>query len=854
MLFCAQTRMKKFALLACLLMSSLLSVAQGLDLVFRDQPLNEVLLELRDRYDLHFSFDDARLKTFRVTVDRKFPDARAALDYLLKDLPLTCEKAGEVFLIYDRVVIPPVKNYRLSGHFADSETAESLPYTHLFVNGHGLMSDQKGNFSFLSNTDSLFVLKASYLGYYLLDTLVQSGINHQFRLTPSLVKLSEIRVEGMNVVRSLQVGYTPGVMRLNHQVAGKLPGYGDNSVFNLLRLQPGILAAGEQSNDLIIRGSYEGQSQVLLDGFTLFGLKNFNDNISAVNPFLAKDIQVMKSGFGAEYGERVGGIVNITGTDGDVDDTHLNLNVNNMTLNGFFSLPVGGKAALVVALRQTYYELYETGQISLGTSGRAGKGNVVDRNIFPDYNFRDLNLKLSGKTNGGDSYSVSFLQGSDRFRYSLEYDGQQSNLRYEDQEDNRQMGLSAIFNKGWKNGSRSELTLAYSGLEAEVANIRQRGQQSSSVVTHSAGGPGGNGSSGGSQPWLEQVNDYHQNKISEVKVGLKNYLPLSSSQNLKWGAGWYHNRVHFLEDSFQVNLSHQQIDASRLFLFLEDRLSIGTKLELTGGVRADYLQQIHRTYVQPRISASWMPANSWRVNGAWGLYRQYIARSTEIDELGNYRYVWAVCDNKTIPVQQSQHRLLGISWSRNDLTFSVEGYSNSSTGLTRYVETDGTRNLYEGDSKSKGIDFFLKKDYRGHSFWLAYTLSQTLEHFSYFPEDRWQRALHDQRHELKVAALVQLKPFFLSANYVFGSGFPDPLLSDELLDERDYHRLDVSAVYRLPIKRAALEAGISVLNVLNYENIKYANFIRLPDDLDDTVNLHAEAVPFTPTMFLNVSF
>ena len=76
-------------------------------------------------------------------------------------------------------------------------------------------------------------------------------------------------------------------------------------MFNLLRLQPGILAAGEQSNDLIIRGSYEGQSQVLFDGFTLFGMKNFNDNISAVNPFMAKDIRLMKGGFPAELGGRV---------------------------------------------------------------------------------------------------------------------------------------------------------------------------------------------------------------------------------------------------------------------------------------------------------------------------------------------------------------------------------------------------------------------------------------------------------------------------------------------------------------------------------------------------------------------
>ncbi|MGD9930565.1 MAG: TonB-dependent receptor plug domain-containing protein [Mangrovibacterium sp.] len=840
--------MRKFFLLVCLLVSGLLSQGQELELVFQGHPLNEVLLELRDRYSLQFSFDDARLRKYQVTVSRTFPSPQAALEHLLKNLPLTYEKAGEVFLIYDKPYIPPVKNYRLAGRFADHETSESLPYTHVLINGHGLMTDQKGNFSFVSNADSLFRLQASYLGYYLLDTLVLAGTEHQFGLIPSTFTLKEIKIEGLKVVRSLQVGYMAGEMRLNHQVAGKLPGYGDNSVFNLLRLQPGILAAGEQSNDLIIRGSYEGQSQVLFDGFTLFGMKNFNDNISAVNPFLAKDIQVMKGGFGAEHGERVGGIVNITGADGDVDDTHLKLNLNNMTLNGYFSVPVGGKSALVMALRQTYYELYETGQISIGSRGRAGRGNLVDRNLYPDYNFRDLNLKLSGETGSGDSYSISFLQGTDRFTYSLELSGQQSNLLYEDRENNRQTGMSAIFNKGWKSGARSELTMAWSELETGVTTIRQTGR------SFPVSGGAGNGGPGGSGSWLTSVNNFNQNKIAEAKVALKNQLAVSATQNVGLGGGLYYNQVHFVEDSFQVNLVHQQLDGNRVFAYLEDRLSLVPKLDVTAGLRADYALNLDRAYLQPRVSASWQLGDYAKVNGAWGLYRQYIARSSVIDELGNYRYLWAVCDNEVIPVQESQHSLLGFTWNKNDFTFSVEGYYRYTNGLTRYVEDERVRNLYEGKSKSKGLDFFIRKDYRGHSFWAAYTLSQTLEQFAYFTADGWQRALHDQRHELKLAALFQFKPFYLSANYVFGSGFPDPLLVDDEGYERDYHRLDMAAVYRLPVKRFALEAGVSVLNVFNYENIKYANFIRVPDDQDATVNLHAEAVPFTPTMFLSLSF
>ena len=69
-------------------------------------------------------------------------------------------------------------------------------------------------------------------------------------------------------------------------------------------------------------------------------MKNFNDNITAVNPFMAKDIKVLKGAFGAEYGERVGGIVDITGSEGSRGAPSARFCINNMTMNGIGSVPV----------------------------------------------------------------------------------------------------------------------------------------------------------------------------------------------------------------------------------------------------------------------------------------------------------------------------------------------------------------------------------------------------------------------------------------------------------------------------------------------------------------------------------
>ncbi len=132
-------------------------------------------------------------------------------------------------------------------------------------------------------------------------------------MTPQIERIAEVQVLGNLVEQSTLIGDQAGRIKINHRIAPVLPGHGDNSVFNLLRLMPGILAAGEQSTDLLIWGSYEGQSLITFDEFTLFGLKNYCDNISVVNPFVVKNIEVYKGGFDANYGNRIGGIVNITG-------------------------------------------------------------------------------------------------------------------------------------------------------------------------------------------------------------------------------------------------------------------------------------------------------------------------------------------------------------------------------------------------------------------------------------------------------------------------------------------------------------------------------------------------------------
>ncbi len=832
--------------LVILLVSSLLKLSgQSIAIDVKDESLNQVLLEMAQDYGIQLSFDDQLLSAYTLTLDKTFDNPEEAIAFLIKDYPLAYKKIGDVFTLYSTQAEEIPTKHNISGRVVDSQTGETLPYSHVIINQSGMVTDFNGNFSFVS-TDSLFRLSISYMGYYIKDTTLNPGSAYVLGLTPSIIGLQEVVVEGSMLVRSGQIGEEAGVIRLNHKIAYRLPGNGDNAVFNFLRLQPGILAAGERSSELIIWGSYSGHSKILFDGFTIFGLKNFNDNISFVNPYMAKDIKVLKGGYSADYDDRVGGIVDITGINGSTNKPSINLNINNMTLNGMASIPVTKRAALTFAYRHTYYNLMDADDLNIVSGGRQRPGKY-DINVYPDYSFGDFNIKLGGSTSGGDNYFISLYTGKDEFSYDIEQEKNMVDISLDVEEENRQQGGSAFYGKTWRNGVNSHFSVNLSALNKELYEKQ--------MVTRTSG-MGGN-----QQPSGREV--LFNNDILEFSIKNKTRIPLSEKQMSEVGWNYTYENVSFSEDSLDQTLVSSTDQSHRIGLFLQDEIRPVKRLSIKPGIRLDYPIHMETLYIQPRIQLSFDFADRWKVNAAAGIYNQFISETSVNDELGNIRYVWAICNTTDVPVLKANHFVGGLTFKHKGLTVGVEGYYKTTTGITRYVNlwSLGIQDVYQGDARMYGMDLQVKQYFRKHEAWASYTLSKTEEHFPYMPNDvDYRDAPQDQRHEIKGALLLNFSPFFFSTNYVYGSGFRSPRSiyddpeNDDPEERYPYNRLDVAFIYRHSIKSYHFEVGISILNVLNHENIKYSNVILIPDSPTTSISIHAEAVPFTPTIYLNMAF
>ncbi len=333
---------------------------------------------------------------------------------------------------------------------------------------------------------------------------------------------------------------------------------------------------------------------------------------------------------------------------------------------------------------------------------------------------------------------------------------------------------------------------------------------------------------------------------------------MNQNHSLELGAGFKGYDISLSEDTIDQNLYHKENKALALESYFQDRISLKNGLNLIPGIRIDAPGYLKKLLIQPRLSMNYELSPHLRIKAAWGKYDQYVVQSSVLDEAGNYRYFWTLSDGVDIPLQTANHLSAGVSYQTPKFSFGVESFFKRLNGLTRYVYLPNfmEKKIYIGDGISGGLDFLFEAKYKKHSAWIAYTLSKTVERFPYFTFSTYNRSPQDQRHEIKAALLLDFHPFYLSSNYVFGSGFPDRSILQFQRNTTNlvYSRWDISGVYKVSFKKFDLQAGLSILNLLNTENIKLQNLVKIPDLQGKAFNIMAEAVPFTPTLFLVIEF
>lgn len=674
---------------------------------------------------IEVSLDSRALSKYRVTVSMTFISPQVAIDYLLSNKPFVCRQIGGVYVISAKPI--PVKPIAKVPMLATKELPEI-----------------------------------------------------------KVIHIAEVTITAAAPQYSTHQSGIAGEITTAHRTARYMPGSGDNSVFNLLRMMPGVRASGEPSDELIVWGSTAGESRIVFDGIELFGMRGFNDNISFINPYLVRDIRLLKGGYGANYGNQIGAIALVNGNTPNTTKPEIKATISTLTANLFASVPLSKRLALSVTYRRTFYDLYQSELLNPYNGRRpttAGKGKgkskqAEDIFVTPKYSFSDLNLNLAGSAFENDTYRIALYGADDRFSYSAEpTQGEIITGKI----NSRQVGASGQYNRHWSEKSQSHLSFSFSRLNTSD-NITNLAQQLST-------------------------------KFSQT-LTLKN-------NRLEAGAEF---------DSYKAD--NQTL--SKPTLYISDNLTWG-KFTLNAGLRADFLPD--KVNLQPRVSASYNISDKLAASVAWGLYNQYLSQRPQ----DTHTSIWALDDRLS-----SMQTVAGIIYrSPSGFSATIEGYIKNTKNAVRIVDDA----IVTTDVNIRGGDIFLKYNFAKGSVFGSYSLSDIRK--------------TETGHELKFGTMINLRPFVLSANYVYGSGFSildfsgsqskgngyGSTSKNTIDSDKPYSRFDVAATYRLYLKKCKLQTGISLINIFNTDNIKYSYTVQRKKD---PVTLYSDSMPFTPMLFFEV--
>jgi len=203
---------------------------------------------------------------------------------------------------------------KVSGVVKDAKTGELLVGCNIVVLGtsQGASTDLQGTFFILNIPPGKYDIQASIIGYQTVvqkDAIVNAGrtTNLDFLLEETVLQQEEIVIQATRPDVEREKTSTSAIFRAEEvqSVAG-------------IRDISDVLSLAADVNDGHFRGGRENEEYYTLQGM---GIVNPLDNTSAFLPIMSavEEVEVITSGFAAQYGNAQSGVVNISMKEGKSD-------------------------------------------------------------------------------------------------------------------------------------------------------------------------------------------------------------------------------------------------------------------------------------------------------------------------------------------------------------------------------------------------------------------------------------------------------------------------------------------------------------------------------------------------------
>ncbi len=762
-------------------------------------------------------------------------------------------------LIINSFTIFSQEKYTLSGTVSDAKNNEKIIGAVVSVNslGRSIYTNEYGFYS-ITLPKGDYNVKISYVGYTLIDEKISITQNtkRNFSLVDKEEALEEVVIT--EKVKSNTRRPEMSVNKLSIATIKQMPVVlGEVDVIKSLLFLPGVTNAGEGASGFNVRGGGADQNLILLDEATIYNSSHVFGFFSVFNSDAIKDLKLYKGGIPSRYGGRASSVLDIYQKDGNSKDFHMNGGIGLISSRLLVEGPiVKDKGSFLFGGRGSYAHLF----LKLNEK-------LKDNTAY----FYDLNTKLSYKLSENNNLYLSGYFGRDVFglgkSFVNTYGNSTLNLRW------NHLFNSKLF---------SNLSLIYSdyyyGLDLGLIGFN----------------------------WDSGIKNYN------FKYDFKHYI--SDKFKLSYGA----NAIYYdfnpgtikpNKDGSPINF--KQLDkkyALEPALYIEAEQKFSDKFSVNYGLRYSMFYRLGESFkniykdgiavnydkdtqvyetgkpigqvfyeknkimenfnnFEPRIAMSGQIDENNSVKVGYNRMVQYLQLVTNTNSPTPLD-VWTPSDSYIKPQIADQVSFGYYSNFNNDkYSIEIENFYKEVKNRIDYIEGANLvaneaieQIILNGQQRSYGLEFLLRKNSGNFTGWVAYTLSRSEQKTSgRTPEEtginngNWYRSAYDKLHNLAVTGSYKLnKKWTFGGNFTLQSGqpatFPNgqysyfsggSLVSDftgikipnfAVRNSNSlplFHHLDISATYiPKPDKKKNWQAEwvFSIYNVYNRKNAASISF------------------------------
>ena len=860
-----------------------------------DQPLKSVLSHISQQSKVNFVFRDQLIEDKTVTCHFINKPVEDVLETLFHPIHIArVWTSGNTLVFFEE----REGSATVEGFVSDAETQTPLPWANITVSGttRGSTTNEKGYFQLNGIDAAPCSLNVSYIGYHTeKQEILASDSLEPLKI---VMKQNPIQTENIQITRYRDRSFTlskghAGSLQYSPSVTQSLPTISSSDIGRTLQFMPGISARPEKSSELCIWGGERNHNLITLDGIPVcYRSEVYFGMLSPFHPRAIETVNVHKGAYSAQYGDCIGGIVELTGNSMAENQSKMGAGVDLFQMNGFIQIPISKKLKLFWSLNRSFdridkgpvyqdvYTVAKGSYIALDPAGDkiSDYSSQNDRYAF----FRTLG-KLTFDASPKDQFNVTFYSGREKELFNAINNSDNNKYQFESVWKWRNVGLASKWSHHWNLYNSSTLHFVFTNDLRPFDYFTNKNrlfetQNTQFDTTH-----------------IEFTMDTYTlmfkntlkwrpvvlNFGAEVLRRLPNfqeasafYIPYSSSLS-------NHKYYHFSnrQDEIRKNAVYVQSDWGQI---KNTTFGFGVRvvayqsdiMELVEGVPTHRKIQ-YDPHVMPRISVDYDLSKNITLKSTWGRYYQYFATQNDLaNNKETFHDLWWHADDKT-PPNLAEHGVVELLYQTSDYVLAIEAYHKKIRQITMHrndapfyftfpsEEQYWKQDFLNGSGTMSGFDITLQKRRGRLITWLCYDYGDVIYQFQQINNGSPFSPKNHRKHELKAVASYSLGVWDFTMTAVYGSpvqSFNDAIVCTEEssmpvnLNLPYYQQVGLNIQRKFKLSQNIYcDLGMSFLNVFNYKKIVDREILTNMENGYYEIQ-ERRMLPFTPLVFLNILY